>query len=252
MTNYQWVFPDILRPPVNGEVHIWRFKLNLENEDYHQLSAFLSENELQRANKLYNEKLKQRYIAARGQLKILLGKYLGVSPKSLFFTLNEYGKPYLSQSFSGFYFNISHSGDMALAGFSAEFEVGVDIEYRRPSWNGMHIARRFFSKDETEALYTLPVGKQRRAFFDCWCRKEAYIKARGTGLATPLKQFTVSVNPQQPARLLSTEHDPLAVKEWTLKDIPVNQEYSGAAVVHAVNWQPRLFDAIHINKLMNG
>lgn len=244
MQENNWLSPDNFQPIQKNEVHIWRFSLEPGDEVFAISEKSLTTAELKQADKFLSEKRRKQYIAARGQLKILLGRYLRTSPKSLEFSLNQYGKPYLPNSLPALYFNISHSHKLALAGFSSDLEIGVDVEYKRPDWSGLHIAERFFAEEEVRELNNLPMQYQHQAFFECWSRKEAYIKARGTGLATPLRKFTVSINPERPAKLLSTIHEPKAVDQWSLKNILVHHDYSAAAVANAKNWQILLYDGI--------
>ena len=241
----KWLDAELFSAIEENIVHVWRLSLQPSDEIFSLAESTLTMAEEERANRFYFEKGRKQFIAARGQLKLLLGKYLETNPANLQFSLNQYGKPYLDNQLAGTYFNISHSHNLALAGFSIGLDIGVDIEYRRPDWSGLHIARRFFAEQEVRDLLNLEDSKQHQAFFDCWSRKEAYIKARGTGLATPLRMFTVSLDPDKPAELCTTNHEPQAVNQWSLKNINVHPDYSAAIVANTKTWQLKLFDGLN-------
>ena len=118
-------------------------------------------------------------------------------------------------------FNLSHSNNLALFGFTRLGEIGVDIEYIRPDFNGDDVARRFFSPAEVACLSELPPVERYKAFFSCWTRKEAFVKARKLGLSLALDQFDVTLSPKVPAALLRTRWDEDEASRWSLKAIEV-------------------------------
>jgi 4'-phosphopantetheinyl transferase len=223
---------------LNGATHLW--KISLEPVNIEALSAHLSEDELNRANRFAFDRLRRHFIAAHGQLRILLSRYLPCDPAALHFGQNKYGKPFIIDN--PLCFNLSHSHQLGLIAINGKNEVGVDIEYIRPNFDDLRIANRFFSPGEAQQLFELPAGSQKKAFFDCWSRKEAYIKARGKGLAIPLSQFRVSLIPGEPAELLRTDHDPGAVQQWKLHAIYPDWEYAGAVVVKSMASPIRCWD----------
>lgn len=212
--------PKDLSLPENT-VHVWRAELVSATED------FLSRDEREKAAQFHFDKDRTRYVAARSILRRLIGRYEGVPPESTEFTYNTYGKPTLGGS--SLRFNASHSGGLALLAFARHRNIGVDIERIRGDFASKEIASQFFSEDEIKALRALPPEKLAPAFFACWARKEAFIKAHGSGLSLPLHQFTVSVN--GPAKLLRTDFDPDAVNQWTLHDLPVASDFAAALAV---------------------
>jgi 4'-phosphopantetheinyl transferase len=125
-------------------------------------------------------------------------------------------------------FNASHSNALALYAVAREREVGIDLEFVREDFAGFEIAERFFSPREVSALRALPEGERVEAFFDCWVRKEAYIKARGEGLSHPLHTFTVSLTPGEPAALLHTEGDSREAARWSLVGLYPCEGYRAA------------------------
>src|SRR5579872_1541004 len=181
------------------EVHVWRADLDLPAERIESLSQILSADERVRASRFRYDIDRNRFVVAHGALRILLARYLGAKPYAIEFSQNEFGKPLLNHNHSKeLHFNLSHSGTLALFAF-ARAEVGVDIERIRPEFTTEQIAERFFSTDEVNDLRALPIHLQAVGFFNCWTRKEAYIKAWGKGLSMPLSDFAVSLRPGDPA-----------------------------------------------------
>lgn len=176
---------------------------------------------------------RRRFVVSRGVLRAILGYYLAVGPNRLEFRYNEYGKPYLADKYGGclLQFNVAHSQELVLYAFTRDREIGIDIEYIRPISDTEQIAKRFFSIEENTALQTIPTHLKLEAFFTCWTRKEAYIKAKGRGLSMPLDQFDVSVTPGERAELLSTRPDPQEANRWTLQALLPGQGYVGAVAV---------------------
>jgi 4'-phosphopantetheinyl transferase len=225
----------------SDEVHVWRAALNLDTPRLTRLERTLSEDEHARAERFHFPQDRQRFVAARGLLRTLLGRYLGGEPGQVLFCYGPQGKPALAGESGGetLRFNVSHSGELVLYAVSRGRELGIDIERLRPDFATEQIARRFFSAGEVAALQTLPAGEQRQAFFACWTRKEAYLKARGDGLSLDLKQFEVSLAPGKPAALLSTKHDPQEVLRWSLRDLTPGPGYVAALAVEGHDWRLR-------------
>lgn len=220
-------------------VHIWRASLDLPQLHIQHLQQSLTADELSRAARLYFEKDRQHFIAARGLLRTILSRYLDYQPDQLRFCYNHYGKPDLA-SISGWEmlsFNLSHSHGLALYAITRNRKIGIDLEYMRPNVIGERIAERFFSPREVASLHALPTYLQQEAFFDCWTRKEAYIKAQGKGLSLPLDQFDVSLAPGEPAELLATRDDPQEASRWSLKELHPGTNYRAALAVEGHDWQ---------------
>lgn len=223
------------------EVHIWLASLEQPAECVQQFLATLAPDERTRAARFYFEKDRRHFIVARGILRALLGSYLQMSASDLHFTYNPYGKPALgllahSPALS---FNLSHSHEMALYAFTYGREIGVDIEYMRPLAldEYLQLAQHHFSPREYATLRARPAAERKQAFFNCWTRKEAYIKARGKGLALPLDSFDVSLAPNEPAELLASREAPYTVTDWTLRALMVPNEYAAALMAEGRAWQ---------------
>jgi 4'-phosphopantetheinyl transferase len=214
-------------------VHIWRVDLNQDRSTTETLTSLLSADELRRASKYYFQRESDRFVVARGVLRTILGSYLLLSPLEIGFSFNRYGKPALHQRLDEdlLRFNVAHSGTIALFAFTRGREIGIDVEYVQENSASLELAEHFFSPTEASILSALAPHSRTLAFFDCWTRKEAYIKARGEGLSHPLNRFTVSVTPGFPAALLTTDDDPKEAARWMLMDLFLGHEYRAALAV---------------------
>ena len=195
----------------------------------------LSSDERERAARFHFERDRQHYCAARALLRTLLGAYLEAAPQELSFQYSDKGKPGLASRYRGcgVAFNVSHSGDFALLGFTRRSDIGVDIEQIRDDFDTAAIARRFFSAREQDQLSRLPADQQHHAFFRCWTRKEAFIKALGEGLSHPLSQFDVSLDTSAQVSL-TTRPEPEEAERWWLQSVDAGPDYAAAFAVSAL------------------
>jgi 4'-phosphopantetheinyl transferase len=225
----------------DGEVHVWRAGLDLERPRVQRLARTLSPDETARAARFHFEKDRDRFIASHGLLRSILGRYLGVAPGDVKFIQGAYGKPALAEPFAidGIDFNMSHSEAVGLYAFARRRDVGIDVERGRADFATRDVAEKFFSPREVAELFGLPESLQCRAFFNCWTRKEAYIKARGMGLSLPLDQFDVSLLPGEPAELLHTSGDPTEASRWCLQELNAGAGYAAALAVAGSGWRLR-------------
>ena len=186
-----------------------------------------------RAERFHFEEDRKRFIVRRGILRTILGGYLGVDPDQVQFAYGKNEKPELADSFANgeIRFNLSHSGEVALYAFTRDREIGVDIEHIREISDMEQVSNRFFSLRENEVLHILSESKKREAFFNCWTRKEAYIKAIGDGLSCPLDSFDVSLVPGEPARLQRIEGDSEAALRWSIQDLETENGFTAAFAV---------------------
>ncbi|NLG96275.1 MAG: 4'-phosphopantetheinyl transferase superfamily protein [Chloroflexi bacterium] len=207
-----------------GWVHIFSLALDLPEDRLRALRELLDDEERSRANRFYAAQDRRRFIAAHGQMRQILGRYCCQPPNSLRFDKNAYGKPFL-RGIPELRFNLSHSLDRGLLAISGERELGVDVEACRSLIDQENIARRFFAPGEVKELFSLPPEQQKEAFFACWTRKEAYVKARGKGLSIPLDQFEVSLRPGEKARLIKP------AENWSLYSINVGPGFAAALAV---------------------
>lgn len=233
-----WNIPQGTVALAEDEVHVWKAVLDVPIDTRTALQQVLSLDETKQAAKFYFEKDRQHWIVAHGILRTLLGAYLKVEPTEIQFVTNAYGKPAIVSPPVGvqLHFNMAHSGNMALYAFSVNREVGVDVEYMRSDVDYVELAQHFFSPHEKAQLSALPTELQEEAFYVCWSRKEAYIKARGKGLSLPLDQFDVSLTPGKPASLLASREDAEATANWSLHALEPGAHYAGALVVEGMGW----------------
>jgi 4'-phosphopantetheinyl transferase len=215
------------------EVHLWWAWLKRPDAQVQRLIATLSADELIRADRFRFERDRQRFIVRRGLLRTILGCYLGIAPDRVLIAYGYYGKPTLADnhSRSTLCFNLSHSNGLALYAVTSKREIGVDIEWIRAIPEAEQIAEQFYSVSESAAFRALSAEKKQEAFFNCWTRKEAYIKARGEGLSIPLSQFEVSLIPGEPASLLNVEQHPEEVSRWSLHALSPAPGYIAALAI---------------------
>lgn len=226
------------------DVDVWRIRLDLPQADLKRLSSTLSADEQARAGRFYFDRDREHFIIARGALRAILGRYLNVEPHIIRFTYAEYGKPALVAELNrdSILFNLSHSHGLGLLAVSRSRELGVDLEWIRPDMASKEIAERFFSAQEVRVLRQLPADQQDEAFFNCWTRKEAYIKAKGEGLSMPLDQFAVSLAPGERAALLSTTGDPKEASRWSMRELFPGPGFVAAIVVEGDAWKLRCWE----------
>lgn len=235
----RWRLPPSDLALSRDDVHVWRASLGQPAERVRQLAQTLSYDEMMRVERFRFERDRRRFIVGRGVLRTILSRYLGVEPRQVQFRYGSRGKPYLAERFDsyGLWFNLAHSHELALYAFTRDREIGVDLEYVRPMPDAVEIATRFFSTRENTVFRVLPKSQELEAFYNCWTRKEAYLKATGDGLARPLDQFTVSLAPGDPARLLHVEGESLETARWLLQSLVLGFGYVAAVAVEGRGWR---------------
>ena len=217
----------------SDEVHVWQAFFNQEKSQLNELAQTLSEDERLKAERFYFQKDQRCFVVTHGILRNILGRYLNTEPKRLKFSYGSHGKPMIGGVTDGhsLCFNMSHSHGLALFVFTWRRRVGVDVEYVRSMSDAEEIVERFFSPRENAVFRTVRASKKLEAFFNCWTRKEAFLKAIGDGLSRSLDSFEVSLAPEEPARLLSVEGDPQEASRWRLRALAPAHGYVGAFVV---------------------
>jgi 4'-phosphopantetheinyl transferase len=238
--------PGWLPPPAGlalgtNEVDVWRLPLAQPPEQLAILARMLSHDERDRAARFHFDRDRDAFAAARGALRTLAGRYAAHPADQLVFGYQAKGKPYLTTPPGDVRFNLSHSGDFALLAFTRSREVGVDVERRRPLDDLLSLARTSFSPREYTTLCDLPPDAQPTAFFSCWSRKEAFIKATGEGVSQ-LGDFDVSVRPDEPARLLRVYGELAAPQRWSMHDLPAIPGHAAAIVVDGRELRIRCWD----------
>lgn len=216
------------------EVHIWEIALDHPVADPRELfNRVLSEDEKERALRLRLPDYRDRFVTARGHLRIILGRYLNIEPADITFEYNEYGKPCIpaEANLKKISFNLSHSRDLALCAVASKREVGIDVEYIRPVMRPLRILERFFSPGEREYYLSRPEAMRTRAFMSLWTIKEAYSKAVGRGFSSGLKDLDFShdlVNAPHP-------HAPIRLEKpngkWTILRFDPVHDYIAALAI---------------------
>jgi 4'-phosphopantetheinyl transferase len=214
-----------------GDIHLWWARVASGRPDDHYAAALLSDDELARARRFLRAEDARRYIAARATLRRLLGAYLDVDPRGLRFEYGRHGKPRLSgDAGEALSFSVAHSVGAALFAFVRGRRIGVDLELIRDS-APLDVARQFFAADELCALFSLPAAGRGAAFYRCWTRKEAYLKATGLGLSAPLGAFAVSLAPREPRALSWNSIDPEDVGRWLFVEPAVGDGFAASVAV---------------------
>lgn len=229
-----------------GVVHIYQASFEKNNFLIEENLALLSEDERERAERFHFELDRFHFVFRRVLLRKLLSQYTGQEVSDLRFQYGEHGKPSLAGLKKGkaCHFNCSHSKDKVLLAFSASGPLGVDCEYTKREVDFVGITKRFFSNAEIAAFLSLPEHHRRDAFYNCWTRKEAFLKAKGMGLSIGLNQFDVSLRPGEPAKLLRTRYNEKDAREWSLYDLKVFPDFKAALATNTDRIRLIYFDAI--------
>ncbi len=228
-------------PALDRNVHVWAVQLDDARVDLDGGRELLSPDERERVARFHFEPHRRRYLIAHIALHRILARYLPVENAQIYFELGSNGKPRLPPALAstGVEFNLSHSHEMALLAVNLVGEIGVDIEYVKPEFKFQEIAERFFTAREVTALRRLPAELQRQAFFKCWTGKEAFLKAKGTGLSGKLDEVEITLGAPNQARIGAS------VPGWSLSELDPVEGYESALVVagppvpiYCFHWQP--------------
>ena len=214
-------------PPLEQTVHVWAVRLDDASVDLDRGRDLLSPDERQRAARFKFERDRRRYLVAHVALHAILSRYLQFASATLCFDTGTNGKPKLPSEHapSGVEFNLSHSNEMALLAVTHGREVGVDVEYDKENFEFQEVAERFFTPREVAAMRSLPAHLQRPAFFKCWTSKEAFLKAKGTGLSGKLDEVAISLTTEQRVQINAS------VLGWSLAELTPGDGYEGALAI---------------------
>jgi 4'-phosphopantetheinyl transferase len=230
-----------------NHIHIWQISLTQPEPKIQSFSRLLSQAETDRASRFRFGRHRRRFVVSHGVLRLILARYLKILPPDIQFECGSHGKPFLAgkPANSALQFNLAHSHELAIVAITRGSEIGVDVEHLRPNPDKEAIAQRFFSPAEYVQFSEIPLTQktnnptdlQTLAFFNCWTRKEAFIKALGDGLSHPLNQFDVTLTPGKRAQLLRVGDDPLEAEYWSLESFAPQPDYVGALAVRLRNIQ---------------
>lgn len=235
-------FPEL----IDNQIHIWRAHLKQNSQQISELAELLNQQEQDRAERFKVEQARNNFIIARGTLRSLLAQYSRLDPKEIVFKQNNYGKLFLEDDLLSF--NISHSNDYALFIFAKNYQVGIDIEHVRDNFDFIAIAQKFFSPQEIIDLLATPKEQQLHAFFNCWSRKEAFIKGIGKGIFFALDKFAVEICTKTTGKLnLNIDVDKLSELEqtnWSLEALNPGNGYAGAFAVSGRDYEVSCYDVL--------
>ena len=232
-----WPLPPAVLPPVEQSVHVWAIKLDDHSIDLARARELISADERERAERFRFERDRRRYLIAHVALHGILGRYLPAESGRLSFAYGSNGKPRLGPELApaGLRFNLSHSNELALLTITRAGEIGVDVEFVKENFEFHDIAEKFFTAREVAAMRSLPVELQRRAFFKCWTSKEAFLKAKGTGLSGNLDEVEIAFRSGQGIQITAE------VPGWSLTELNPIDGYEAAIVVEGPSLQIRYF-----------
>lgn len=208
--------------------------LDVDPEAARTALGLLSQAEQERARRFVFKRDGRRFIVARARLRQLLAQRLKVPPEEVEFTYGAHGKPALPSAYPALRFNLSHCQEIAVYAFARGRDVGVDVEAVRRVREADEIAARFFTRRENDAYRALEARDRPLGFFNCWTRKEAFIKALGEGLSYPLHRFEVSLAPGEAARILRLGDVPGEDCGWSLQSFSPAPGFVAALVAQTL------------------
>ncbi len=211
----------------NNTVHIW-----VVNANGSSLPNFLSAAERKRWNGFFFSQDRQTFYQSHNALRLILSHYLSEKPGEIEYELTSYGKPFLKNK--SIQFNLSHTDRMAVIAVTADAQIGIDIENLNRDVEYDDLAKRFFCESEYLKLVKTPPEEKRHAFFNCWTRKEAFIKAVGEGLSYPLNDFEVTLLSDEPVQINHIQDDLYTLKQWMFDSKNID-EYTIATAVKRQN-----------------
>lgn len=206
-------------------IEVWLARLDLNAGQVGRCASVLSRDEQLRAERYHFERDRRRFIVTRGVLRHLLGSHLDLTPAAIAFGYAKNGKPFVAGGATRIHFNVSHAHERALYAICRTCALGVDIEYLNREVDYCALAARFFTRRECAGLQRVLEAGRKRAFFACWTRKEAVIKATGDGLALPLDQFEVTVAPDAAPQILDFTAATQRLSDWALHAADVGGDY---------------------------
>jgi 4'-phosphopantetheinyl transferase len=217
---------------VHAGVEVWICGLERAAELAEGYRPLLSADELERAHRFKFDHLREAYILGRGVTRSILARRVEQDPGALRFQYSSYGKPSLAGA-HGWHFNVSHSGSLLVCALTEAAPIGVDVELVQPKPDLAAIAKRFFSAAEAQRVLSAPPESVTDAFFEIWTRKEAFLKATGTGLSRDLHSFTVSSGSGEAPRLERIENPDDDPAQWSLRSFVPAESYVGALAMRA-------------------
>lgn len=221
------------------EIHVWQIDCDPPYDWLKKLRELLTDEEEKRADRFHFEKDRNTYIASRAGARILLGEYTGRTPSEIEFGYGEKGKPFLSRQDGDpdVTFNSTHSGACVLLAFSLARRVGIDVEWRgRKVTDRDGLVERFFSRAENRQYSKIEDKLREEAFFNGWTRKEAFVKAIGSGLWIGLESFDVTIHPADKAAITEIRHPGEDAAEWKCVSWEPRTDYTASVAADRPDW----------------
>lgn len=220
--------------PGAGEAGVWAIQLSAPPIPASALLPLLSVTERERAARFRVADDRMRAVVGRGMLRVILGACTARPPEAVELSTDAFDRPIMQQS-TEIDFNVSHSGDWILIGVAANTRIGVDVEQIRPVADVSDLVQRFFAPAEAAIISSLHGEQQDVAFFDCWTRKEAYVKAVGAGLSLDLASFQVECRPGTEPAVLTIGGSAQEAARWLLWSAAPAAGYRAAVATEAAS-----------------
>jgi len=200
-----------------GDLHLWRLKFDDLKDHFKLFQQILSSDELTKAHQYHFTADQEKYIIGRAATREILSRYLKTTPASIIFSYNNFGKPYLNNT--DLHFNVSHTKSTLLLAITKGHPIGIDIEDCQPKLNFLSVAKTFCNDTEYQKLLSIETAHLNLAFYRCWTRKEAVLKAIGHGLFFPLDALEVTFLPQETAHGKNLSHTDYPESSWEIIEI---------------------------------
>ena len=213
-------------------VEIWTINLEVSPDLLSIYLADLNTDEIVRLERYRREIDRTNFIVSRAVLKRLIASKLSINTSDVVFEENQFGKPRIIQNYP-LQFNLSHSGKLAIIGFTENHRIGVDVEYMKDDIEYEKIARHHFAPEELEVLIEQPMDQLRDYFYRCWTRKESFIKAEGSGVSYPLDSFIVSMHSDDEAAILNFKDSSENQSEWSMHSFIPAENYIAAVTANS-------------------
>ena len=225
------------------KVQIWTINLDVSPDLLAIYLADLNSDEIVRSERYRRQVDRTNFIVSRAVLKRLIASKLSINTSNVEFDENPFGKPHIIQNHK-LQFNLSHSGKLAIIGFTENHRIGVDVEYMKDDIEYKNIAKHHFAPEEYEVLLSQPNNLLREYFYRCWTRKESFIKAEGSGVSYPLDSFIVSMNSDNEAAILNMKDPSENQSEWSMHSFVPAANYIAAVTVNCGNsmLEPKIWD----------
>lgn len=226
----------LLTPPSAQDVHVWQWDLDAPGSDFDRYWEMLSTQERERADKFHFERHRRRFVTGRGEVRQILGRYLGVSPQAVALGYGSEGKPFCMLQPSGWKlcFNLSHSENTAALAISNGFEVGIDVEQIRTIDESVPL--EVFSPRERAQFAALADTERQNVFYENWSRKEACLKALGTGFILPPTWFEFDLSIRGDTTPRFVDGDAQEAAHWHIRALPSGPTCAGAVAAKHANW----------------